>query len=184
VTTGAEPHGLGGAEGESGRGGGRDERAERARARVRRRRRLGERGADQGVDAVRADQHVGFGLLPVGEAQAHARLGHREAVQPLDCVRGDRPLDRVKQVGAVHRVGVLAEMPGRLGGEVLRGQHRAVLPPAELPADVQLNRPLAERAEHAEPPEHAGRVGRDHDARAGRQRHRPRGRGLSRDWRP
>jgi hypothetical protein len=61
---------------------------------------------------------------------------------------------------------VLAVQPGGLRGQVLRGQHRTVPPAAEFPADVQLDRPLAERVEHAEPPEHAGRVRRDHDARA------------------
>jgi hypothetical protein len=84
----------------------------------------------------------------------------------LDRIRRHRLLNRVEQVGAVHRVGVLAVQPRGLGGQVLGGQHCAVPPAAELPADVQLDRPLAERVEHAEPAEHAGRVRRNHDARA------------------
>ena len=169
VVARAEPQGLGGAAGERRRVRGGDERAEGAQARVRRRDRLGEGGADHRVDAVRADHDVGRGRLAVGEPQRVPRtvlLQGDAALPEADRRGGDRVPDGIEQVGAVRGVGALAEQGLALRRQVFRGQHAAVLPAAELPAGLQDDGALRERAEDAEGAQQAGGVRRDDHARA------------------
>ncbi len=163
VVAGADPDRLRPAAGERRRAGGRDQGPERAEAGIGHRR----GPAQDGVDAVRPDHHVGLDHPAVLEPRPRTVRVHAGAAPAEPDHPGrDRAAEDLEQVGAVDRVRVLAVEPLAGGRQILGRQHRPVPPPAELPADVEAHRPGQEPLQHAEPAQQAHRVGRDDQAGA------------------
>ena len=150
------------------------EAAERAQAREARLDARGDRLADQGMDAVGADERVGahrrFRAGPAGEANGHAAGVLREPDQPaveVHGVVGQAAAQELEEVRAMGDVAMRAVEPFAGLAHGLHGEDATVLPAPELPRGIQAHGEVREAVGETQLAERPHHVRRDDDARAG-----------------